>query len=184
MSNLVPLLFVAPLPAVAVSLSQAGKSDQAFYVWVSIPVVLWLAINFFSLFQNKSMRREMLGKLLADRPGIEERSFFVGFARPKRKAAIHTHEDIGWLILHPDRLEFFGDTLNHELPRSTIRSIRFGANMNSLLLLGRWVLVEAEVEGKRVRLQVEPREKSTMLGNLVFSKRLAEELRAWARPGR
>ncbi|MCW5945793.1 MAG: hypothetical protein KIT74_02045 [Fimbriimonadales bacterium] len=184
MSNLLPLLFVAPIPAIALYFEQNKQSQVALWVWISIPLALWLSVNFFAPFQNRQIKKEMLGKLLSDRPDIKGKKFFVGFARPKRKGAIHTHEDVGWLILHPESLEFFGDSHKHELPKSAIRRIRFGANMNTAMLLGRWILIEAEIDGKPVRLQVEPREKATMLGNLLLSGNVASEIRAWASAGR
>lgn len=184
MSNLVPLLFAAPLPAFVVFLGQAGRGDQALWVWVSIVPILWLAINFCSLFQNKQMQREMLGKLMADRTDPPIRRYFVGFAWPKRRMAIHTHEDVGFLLVYPETLEYFGDQQRFVIERSSIRRIGFGANMNTALGLGRWILIEAELDSKRTRLQVEPRERGTMFGNLILGNRMAAELRGWVVSGR
>lgn len=179
MSNLLPLLFVAPLPAIAVHLAQQGRNDQALWVWIAFVPALWLAINFFSLFQNRRIQREMMGKLFANRTDQPIRRFFVGFARPKRRVAIHTHEDVGFLLMYPDKLEYFGDRFRYVIERPSIRRIAFGANINTLLGLGRWILIEAEVDSKRIRLQIEPRERGTMIGNLLFSSKMCKELKDW-----
>jgi hypothetical protein len=48
-----------------------------------------------------------------------------------------------------------------------------------LLGLGRWISLEGVADGKPIRLLIEPRERPTLLGNLLFSKALAGRLRRW-----
>jgi hypothetical protein len=181
MSNLLPLVPVAPLPALALYFDSNNRAVAANVVWASIPVVLWLGINFLALYQNAKIRRAL-------KPLIEKtdalRSTFVGFARPKHKSPIHHHEDVGYLLVFPDKVEFVGESHRHELLRDEIKAIRFRFNLNSIFGLGRWVSIEGVSSGKHVRLMVEPREKPTLLGNRVYGKLLLKDLRSWWKTGR
>ncbi len=178
MSNLTPLAMVAPLPAVAWYLDKLEKPSLALVVWCLCPIVLWLGINNFGLFQNSMIRKELLPKLPKDLAG---RSVFVGFGRTGHAQLIHHHEDVGWFLLNPDSVEFIGDSHHHKIKKEDIQSIRLGMNINSILWLGRWMKIEGKVDKKRVCMLIECREKRTMFANFKFTKELCERVREWKR---
>lgn len=183
MSNIAPLVVCAPVPAIAYYLDVLGYGREALIAWISFPVICYLAINFLGLVQNRKMRTEL--EYLLGSANLENgRRVFVGFSRPKAKVGIHPHEDLGWLVIKPDALEFIGERWNYVLERSEIRRIGFGFNVNSFFGLGRWIRIDGEVGGKFVRMLVEPRERDTMLGNLLLGGRLVRELRSWLKLGR
>jgi hypothetical protein len=58
--------------------------------------------------------------------------------------------------------------------------VRFRANVHTVIGLGRWISIEGFADGKPIRLLIEPRERPQLLGNLRYSKRLAQRIRRWA----
>lgn len=152
-----------------------------FLMWLGISLgVGWVSICLFGLAGNGQLKQRMGKKLHDVRPFDKGKRWFVGFARPKYRGLLDAHEDVGFLCLHSDRAEFFGDQRRIELMKRSIRKISFRANPHTLLGLGRWISIDAENEGKPVRMLIEPREKATLLGNLLFSRRLIKEIREWA----
>lgn len=124
------------------------------------------------------------------REALEKRStmpphqrVFVGFASPAFRNALDAHEDIGFLEFHDDKLVFRGDSKQVELPRAAIKSASLRANIHSWLFLGGWVSIDGEIEGKPVRLLVEPRERGTLLGNRRLRKGLRQRVQDWIRRG-
>lgn len=180
MSNLVPMCVAAPLPAAAIAVQMR---DPLGFMWIYLlgatPVMLVFTINFFGLYQNRTLRGEMLSLLTKKYPDETARSVFVGFSRPNRRSAIHHHEDIGWLIMRADAIEFLGETKKYSIPRSDITAIRLAWNINTIFGLGRWVSIEGRLGGKAIKMLVEPRERRTMLGNFRFAKTLMTTLRSW-----
>lgn len=178
-------------------------------LWIAAGVVLgWLAMNFLGLYQNGRMRRDMLRSYHAERGGDGLEKVFVGMARPTYNSIVDPHEDVGFLVFHGEgegpslrdpsyagtghesgserssradsaRLEYWGEKLKVVLRRSQIKSIGFRPNAHTLVGLGGWVSVEAIADGKPVRLMIEPRERSTLLGNVRFAKLLRRNLAAW-----
>lgn len=179
MSNLIPLLFCAPFPVIASYFDRRGQTSLALGFWIATPAALWLGINFFALYQNQRIRSALLPKLRAMHPEEASHAVFVGFARPKSNTAVHLHEDVGWLLMLNTHLVFLGESLTFSIPKEHIRSIRFGFNWNSLLGLGRWIIIEGVEEGKRVQMRIEPREKRTLLGNRSYGKALSKRLNVW-----
>ncbi len=184
MSNLAPLLLVAPLPAAAIWLHEQGHTAVALYVLGASPVLFWFSINLFGLFQNEKMKSAMRPPLRAAYPKQVQTATFSGFARPMYRGLVHPHEDVGWLLLHPDRIEFFGESQKHSLRKEDIVGARFQWNVHSLLGLGRWICIEARMGGKRVRMLVEPRQRRTLLGNRTLGKHLLKQIREWAKDER
>lgn len=179
-----PLAVVIPFPMLALYFDKRGNSLLGLIAWCAVPVSLWLGINFLSLFQNAKLRALLSAKLRALYPHRANTAIFVGFSRPASRSWIHLHEDIGWLILEPDSLEFLGETLRFSLARTDIVRIRFGANLNTLLGLGRWIVIDGNHDGRLQRMKIEPRQKGSMVGNLLFGKQLVRRLREWQRTGR
>lgn len=151
----------------------------AIALFGAFPVVGWLALNFFGFHGNGWMRRELARRLGFTGSRGPER-YFVGIARPSFRSALDAHEDVGFLNLHNDRLEFVGETLRLTFPREDVRNVRFRMNPHSWVLLGRWISVEGVAGDRPIRLSLEPRERATLLGNLFFSEKLIARLREWA----
>lgn len=184
MSNLAPLLAFAIVPPIALYLDSTGRVIAGFVVWACFPPFMWLSLNFLGLLRNGRIRSEMRAKLRSSFPDRMGDAVFVGFARPKYRSLLHHHEDVGWLVLLPESLEFVGDSLTYSLPKADVTGVRFAPNVNTLLGLGRWVSVEARHEGKRVRMLVEPRERATLLGNFLYAKKLRAQISKWAKSQR
>jgi hypothetical protein len=181
LGNLLPSLVCLPLLVVGLILFKPEDplSGPAIWFFVAFPIVGWVALNFLGLHQNAFLRRELTRRLgfAGSSPGPER--YFVGIARPKFRSILDPHEDLGFLIVHGDRLEFVGETVRVELPKDDIIQVRFRPNPHSIVLLGRWISVEGLVKGTPVRLLVEPREKNTLMGNLFAGEALRQRLASW-----
>lgn len=181
MGNLLPLVLSAPSGALGLfEMWRSGEILGRGLFWLSVSVPIgWLAVNFLGLFQNKAMKNEMEMRLRANRPKLPYRRYFVGMATPAFRGLLDPHEDVGYLLLHPDQVEFFGERVRVELTRKEIVGVRYRANVHSLIGLGRWVSIEAIVEGKEARLLIEIRQRPTLLGNLLMSRTLLRKLKRW-----
>jgi hypothetical protein len=181
MGNLLPLALSVPFGAWGFRQMLLNERIVGWELaWLgAMPVSAWVFMNFLGLFQNEAMKREIARKLRLGPPSEPPERFFVGFARPAFVGLLDPHEDVGFLFLHPDRLEFRGDGQDAMLARDQILGVRFRPNIHTVVGLGRWVSVEGTAEGKPVRLLVEPRERRTLLGNLKFSRILRDRLDSW-----
>jgi hypothetical protein len=177
MANLVPMLFWVPPGVGGILFFQEGQPNWAYVCWGAVPVLGWLGINRFALFQNDAMRRE----LSPLKPTAE--ATFVGIATPKHRSLLDPHEDVGWLWMDGDELRFRGERLSLDVSRGVIRHIGYRANSHTILGLGRWIAVEGIREGKRFILRIEPRERRTLLANKREGTRLLGALNAWVRAG-
>ena len=103
-------------------------------LWIAaMPVVGWLGVNVFGLYQNEAMRGEMqrrIGQLEID---LGQSRTFVGFSRPGKGGLLDAHEDVGFLVVREGEIEFVGDTHRVMLPRSAVQRIRFRPNVHSLV---------------------------------------------------
>lgn len=181
MGNLLPSLICLPFLVVALLLFKPAKPLDPTALWwfAAFPAVGWLALNQFGFFQNAFMRRELARRLGFVDPKSQQDLVFVGIARPKYRSILDPHEDVGFLAIHPDRLEFMGETVQVDLSRKNVTRIRMRMNPHTLVLLGQWISVEGQVGLTPVRLLIEPREKTTLLGNLLYSRHLKARLEAW-----
>ncbi len=183
LGNLIPFTVAAPFLAIGlwrvfVDRATFGEGLVWFVLYVA---ALWLAVNFLGLFKNESMKRAMRRRMEAsihpnERP---QDPVFVGFARPAFRSLIDPHEDVGFLLLHEDRIEFFGDADRVSLPKACLTRVALRPNPHSWALLGGWVSVEGTLEGKPVRMLFEPREKGTLIGNRGLRKRLQKRIGEW-----
>jgi hypothetical protein len=181
MGNVVPLLFAAPFALFGLyEMYRSGDilGRGLVAMALSLPVG-WMAVNFLGLYQNKAMKNEMEMRLRGDRPRPPYRRYFVGMATPAFRGILDPHEDVGFLLLHPDKVEFFGERLRVLVMRKEVLGVCYRANVHTLIGLGRWVSIEAMVEGKPARLLVEIRQKQTLLGNLLMSRTLLKKLKRW-----
>jgi hypothetical protein len=142
-------------------------------------VVGWLALNYFGLHDNEKMHRDMKRIVEHRAPPPPGPVIFVGFASPRYHDILDAHQDIGFLSFGKDELEFIGDSQRVSLLRSQIIRVHFRPNIHSLLGLGRWIAIEGTISGRPVRMLVEPRERNTMLGNLMLGKWLKGMIDGW-----
>lgn len=178
--NLIPLLFV--LPALALALREAAYRGltPALILWLLLVLVVgWISVGLFGLVGNTSMKKVMWFRQRED----ERPKVFVGFARPSFRGVLDAHEDIGFLCFEPDRIEFVGEERRVAVERTTVTGIHFQANAHTWLGLGRWIAVEIQAEGKRLRLLIEPRDKATLIGNFLHSRSLRDRLVRWRASG-
>lgn len=180
LGNVLPLVLSFPPLIMAVKSFAAEGPSPATLLWTAaFPASAWVMACLTALVGNGRMKREMGRRLHIERPFDQTEKYFVGFARPVYRSALDPHEDVGFLILHEDRIEFWGSEQRISLGIEEVAGVRFRPNTHTMVGLGRWISVEAVVDEMPVRLLIEPREKRTLLGNLLFSKRLLEIIRAW-----
>lgn len=178
--NVLPLVLAVPLAVLAVTSFASEGPSVATLLWTaSFPAACWVFLSLMGFAGNGGMKREVSKRLHHERPFDQTEKYFVGFARPTYKSALDPHEDIGFLILHPGTVEFWGSELQVSLTKESVAGIRYRPNTHTLVGLGRWVSIEAVVEEKPVRMLVEPRVKATVIGNLIYSKKLLNRLREW-----
>lgn len=178
--NVLPLLLSCPFLVYGIKHFPAkGLSPDVLLGLIAFPIVTWVGTNYLGLIGNSGLKREMGKRLHHERPFDRSDKTFVGFAPPKFNSLLDPHEDVGFLILHPDHLEFWGSDVKVELSRKSIHSIKFRPNPHSVVGLGRWISIEGESGAKPVRLLVEPRERATLLGNRALGSKLKAEIEAW-----
>ena len=150
-------------------------------LWVLLggQVVGWLALNLFGLFENGRIRRDSMRNLTLRRPPAPGPVVFVGCASSKHHSMLDAHEDVGFLAFGPQELEFIGDEKRMRILREQINNVRFLPNVHTIVGLGRWVSVEATINGLPVRLLLEPRERNTLMGNLALSGWLRKTIDDW-----
>ncbi len=178
--NILPALVYFPLAATGATLIIVRQEFLGQGLWwlVASVVAGWLAMNFLALTGNEFLKRQLRRELSVNE-SIPESALFVGFSRPEFKSALDPHEDLGFLIVKPDRLIFLGENRRLEVARSAVERVGFRANPHTWVGLGRWVSIDERVKGKDLKLLIEPRERRTLLGNLRAGSELAAQLRVW-----
>ena len=178
--NALPLLFAFPLFIYGViGYPTTGMTGSTLAAFALFPVVGWLATNLFGPCGSWGLKDKLGKKLHHERPFDKTEKYLVGFARPSYRGLLDPHEDIGFLLIHPDRLEFFGDRIRVELDRKDVKTVGFRPNPHTWLFLGRWVSIEGETQGKPVRLLIEPRERATLIGNMKLGSKVHAQVRQW-----
>jgi len=182
LGNLLPALFWFPCLAAGLVVMAKQGDPLGLGLWLLIggTVLGWLAVNRWGLFQNDRMKRQLELMLLA-KNSMPAGSVFVGFSTPKFSSTLDPHEDVGFLSFNPDDVRFISETREISVPRTSVKSVHFRANIHSLLFLGRWIAVEGEMDGQPIRLLLEPRQHRTLFANRLESKRLLTKLVAWSK---
>ncbi len=181
MGNLLPALLCLPFGVAGILLYRHDGSltIRSLLMLIAFPSVGWLATNLLGLCGNSEMKRLLARRLATAYPDLAEEPLFVGFARPSYYGFLDPHEDVGFLILHSQKIDFYGESLRFDLPRTSITDIRFRPNPHSWVMLGRWVSIEGVLDGKPVRMLVEPRKHGTLLANRAESAKLRDRLKKW-----
>lgn len=168
-----------PFPFLAVWLESQGKMGMAIAVWVASPLILWASINFLALAFNEGLRRRLKPLVFSVSGEPALRMWFVGLGMQGRRQLLHPHYDVGWLLLYSEEIVFVGERERLLLKKTELTGIGYSPNIHSLVGLGRWVVIEGRTSKGRLRFLVEPRERRTLLGNLLLSKQMAYEVRKW-----
>lgn len=180
--NLVPLLISGPFLLLGLKgYPSTGLQGSTLALLVAFPVTGWLATNFFGNLGSAGLKAKIESKLSRDLQITQAERVFVGFARPGHVGLLDPHEDIGLLVIHPDRLQFMGFATHVELAKADVLGVAFRRNPHTWLGLGRWVSVEGRSDGRAVRLLVEPREAHTLLANRRLGTELRAKLLQWSR---
>jgi hypothetical protein len=172
--------WIVPTVAGVLWVFQSGKiTGPGLWVLVAGQVLGWIALNIFGLFENGRIRRDSMRNLALRRPPAPGPVIFVGCASTKHQSMLDAHEDVGFLSFGPQELEFIGDEKRMRILREQIQKVHFQANVHSIVGLGRWISIEATINGLPVRLLLEPRERNTMFGNLMLSGWLRKVIEDW-----
>ncbi|MCW5943011.1 MAG: hypothetical protein KIS66_12310 [Fimbriimonadaceae bacterium] len=179
MGNVLPTL--VSLPFLASGSALALVDGESVIVGGGIVTLGLLAglvtLNKFGLYDNATMRAELRRKL-----GNPE-GRFVGFARPGYRSLLDPHQDLGFFMVRAEELAFLGEALTVQLPRAAVVRIGKRANPHSWVGLGGWISIEAILEGRPVRMLIEPRDRPTLLGNKRVARTLRAELETWLAGG-
>lgn len=186
LGNVIPFLAAAPVLAAGLwrTLVENATYGEAAVWLAAFVAALWMAANFLGLYKNASMKRALRRRLEASIPAKELPAdpYFAGFARPAYRSLVDPHEDVGFLLLHDDRVEFFGDADRYVLPKSCLTRVVLRPNPHSWAFLGGWVSVEGVLEGKPVRMLLEPREKNVLFANRSLREVLRKRIQDWLDP--
>ena len=109
--------------------------------------------------------------------GRQEPSWFVGLGKPGAFGALDPHQDLGFLILTKDALEYVGEISRYTIPFAEIERLGFKRNAHTLLGLGRWIAIEGKHDGRLFMLLVEPRSHPTILQNKKEGTNLVAQIR-------
>ena len=185
LGNLVPLAVMSVVAGLGIALmSRPSATVAAWFLLLVAPVLGWLTVNLYGLWANRQLRAEVELRLKIQRPRARATKYFVGFARPTYHSVLDPHEDVGFLIFHEDRLEFFGVEFHLNLYVEDFLSVRKRANPHTLLGLCGWISIEGTSEGRPVRMLLEPREHPSLVGNQRWATFLVSEIKklSMARP--
>lgn len=186
LGNLIPA--AVGLPMGAYGFVEAVKTQQFVGTGLGIAAaavaLMWLLANFAGAIENPKLKKNLMLRLSSDGQAPPDGAEFVGFARPAYVGWLDPHEDIGFLSLTPEAIQFRGESVQVQVAAAEVERVRYRFNFHTLAGLGRWVSVEGKSGGVPFRLLVEPREKRTLLGNLLHSKRLKKKIDAWLKERR
>ena len=146
---------------------------------IAAQVVAWITLNWTGLFENRNMRKALCKDLEVLKPHFRGFRAFVGFASPSHSSMLDAHEDVGFLLLTPETLEFIGDTRTIVVLHSQVFGVHFKANVHTLVGLGRWICIVGRIDGKPFEMRIEPRDRDTLLGNLLLGQDLKERVENW-----
>jgi hypothetical protein len=183
MGNLIPLLCMLPFAiggTILMVTAQEVTTVGVLLCFVAL-VVGWFAVNQFGFFGNAYLKQEIQRRVLAKAGKDASKGIFVGFARPAYMGLLDAHEDLGYLFLGGETLEYVGELHQVSLAKADIIGVRYRANIHSALGLGRWVSIDARHKGKPVRVLVEPREASSLLENRKRGAELRARIEKWYR---
>jgi hypothetical protein len=164
---------------VAVVLQTNKIIGMGLWIVIGGQVLGWIALNYFGLYENGRIKRDSMRNLSLRHPAAPGPVIFVGCSSAKHHSLLDAHEDVGFLSFGREELEFIGDEKRMRITREQVTKIHFRPNVHSIVGLGRWIVVEAIINGLPVRLMLEPRERNTLMGNLMLSRWLEKVIVDW-----
>lgn len=181
MGNLWPVL--VSLPFTALGLWLIYQESNLLSRWLGLVVlggiVAAVSLNWLGCLDNARMKAEFLEAYRARVGSLKGEKFFVGFAQPGFSSLLDPHQDIGFLSIDQDQIDFVGELFQVRLARKDCVSVSFRPNPHSLLGYGGWICIEGKQSGTPFRLQIEPREKSTLIQNKKLAHAVKKRLEAW-----
>lgn len=184
MGNVLPLVLSVPFLVLAVQRAAEFGPDPLVWRYAALFLGIgWGMTAFFGYLGNGSLQEGLAVQRHAVAPFEKRPRWFVGLATPGFKSALDPHEDVGFLILHPEKMEIFGERVRLPILRSQIRAIRRRPNIHSWLFLGGWISIEGEREGQPFRILIEPRMSPAVLLNALARRRLLAEWTHWWQHG-
>ncbi|MBS1720517.1 MAG: hypothetical protein JST35_08740 [Armatimonadetes bacterium] len=172
--NLIPAAVYVPLVVAAVTVmwKQNNTWGLGLVLLLAALAAAWILTNFCGLWQNGFMSRHLRRELTADGVDLTDAVFF-GYCSPKFQSLLDAHEDVGYLCFEKDAVIFRGETIEIGFRRGEVKRVMSRPNVHSLLLLGRWIVVET-LDGARHKF--EPRVANHLLGNLLQAKSLQAKI--------
>lgn len=181
MGNLVPLIVAGPMMAVGLWIMyRTGKlNGPGLWLIAGAIVIGWVMLNILGLYENAAMKQQMTWRLANAQKDLPSRRFFVGVATPNFRGMLDPHEDVGFLLIYPDRIDFFGEKMRVSIRKSEIEGFGQRMNIHSTIALGGWVVVRAQRDGKPLELKIEMRERPHLRANRGLNRLLLKRLRRW-----
>lgn len=152
-----------------------GVAAASFILGGFLP---WLAQNYMGLAGNSTLRKRLRDRLLADETCDPSGADFVGFAPGERLRVWQgdTDRDVGFLLMNPDALVYYGDEFEWTLPRESIDHIDLAPTEPGMRrILIRW---HAPREAGRT-LSLESRDAPCLSRARTATLGLHHRLRAW-----
>lgn len=181
MGNLIPALAWLPFTLAGAIVLLRGKQVAApgLALIAFGQVAAWLTLNLAGLYSNRSLRKALAKEVDVLKPHFRGFRAFVGYSSPGHSSLLDAHEDVGYLLLSPELLEFIGDSKMISVHRGQIFGVRFKPNVHTAVGLGRWISIEGRVDGRPFEMLIEPRDHDTMLGNLMLGNQLKARIDNW-----
>lgn len=181
MGNLLPIFGGLPfgISGVVWAFIRQEMLGWPLALFAMMPVAAWLLMNRLGLWENRAIRTALDARLAPPKPGPDLAVWYVGMARPSYHGLLDPHEDVGFLILNRESVEFRGEILRFKLAKKDLVGVRFRPNVHTMVGLGRWLSIEGKMEGKPIRMLIEPRERPTLLGNKRLSAAILDKLQGW-----
>lgn len=187
--NLVPFAHWLPTFLVAWLLIRLAGGNPLANGLVLTGVVLsltfgtWALFDRYAMFQNAAMRRALRPRLfssLSDPPPAD-RCWFVGLATQSHFGWLDTDEDVGYLVLFPDRLIYIGDRYSLFIPRPQVLGIDRTPVPFYALLGYYWTVIRFENrEGEATSVRILSREVDRVLSQQrAANHALWEGVRDW-----
>lgn len=187
LGNLLPLLPAIAAGTVVFLLTRGTNQDydqiltSTTWALVAFCAAAWVGVALLGFIGNQAMRDALWKEYLRHSPTdpTSAQKWFVGYAGQEGTGLLDPHHDVGFLLLHRDEVEFFGDQERFRIPRPDVARLTFAPSVHSWVGLGRWVVVEVGTGKAKKRYRFEPRDRPTVIANLPLGRRLLTALRAW-----
>jgi hypothetical protein len=181
MGNVAPFVFWLPPTATGLAIVLRTKNffGPGLFLIIFGQVISLIVLNYTGLFANQRMRQAMTEEFDILKPHFRGLRVFVGFASPHYRGILDPHEDVGFLALTAETLEFIGDQRSLMVKLEDVHRVRFRPNTHSLVGLGRWICVEGVTQEQAFEMRFEPREVGTLLGNRKLGGLIKEKIENW-----